>query len=216
MRLLDSTCLPDKLFKQPRLRGRIVAYSEPRMERGYYLRRIYGIGKYLTYARGIEANRIAVIDGGYKEQFSTELWLIPEGANFPLPLTKLPQPSVSISSAYKFDEECLDCAPAVGLYLYGLDEGLQFYAEALRRYPAARGLLIVRPDQDVSIRRALNEAHKAKGLLIKNYGIEADLVIVRSGRSRKDGTAVVEMWVVPAGAKFPTTTSNKRLQRTAR
>ena len=56
----------DKLFKQPRLRGQIVAYSDPRMERGYYLRRIHGIGKYLTYARGIETNRIAVVDGGYK------------------------------------------------------------------------------------------------------------------------------------------------------
>src|SRR5437773_12382833 len=35
----------DKLFKQPKLRGRIIAYSGPRIERGYYLRRIYGIGK---------------------------------------------------------------------------------------------------------------------------------------------------------------------------
>jgi hypothetical protein len=204
----------DKLFKQRRLSGRIIAYCESQMERGLYLRRIHGIAKYLTYARGIEANRVAVIDGGYREQFVTELWLIPEGSNPPVPVPKSPQPSVSISSAYKFDEECLDCATAVDLYLYGLDEGLQFYAEALRRYPAARGLLIVRPDHDVSIRRALNEAHKAKGLLIKNYGIDADRVIVRSARSRKDGTAVVEMWVVPSGATFPTTTSNKRLQRT--
>lgn len=116
------------------------------MPRGSYLRRIHGIAKYLTYTRGIETNRIAVIDGGYKEQFSTELWLIPEGANPPTPIPKLPQPSVNISSAYKFDEECLDCAEAVGLTLYGLDEGLQFYAEALRKYSGARGLIIVKYD----------------------------------------------------------------------
>jgi hypothetical protein len=208
--------LANKLFSQSSLRAQIVAYSDLRMERGYYLRRIYGIGKYLTHARGIEANRVAVVDGGYKNQFSTELWLIPEGAKPPTPVSKVPKPSVRISSAYKFDEECLDCAPAVGLYLYGLDEGLQFYAEVLRKYPAARGLIIVRPDEDVSLRRALNEARKARSLLIKRYGIDANQVVVKSARSRNDGTAIVEMWVVPASAKFPTTTSNKRLQLTPR
>src|SRR5437763_603615 len=101
------------------------------MERGSYLRRIYGIHRYLTEARGIEANRVVVVDGGYKEKFITQLWLIPEGAEPPSPAPTISQPPVSTSSAYKFDEECLNCAPAVGLYLYGLDEGLKFYAEAL-------------------------------------------------------------------------------------
>jgi hypothetical protein len=206
----------DKLFKQPTLKGRIIAYSEPRIERGGYLRRIYGVGKYLTYARGIEVDRVTVVDGGYREQFTTELWLIPEGAKPPLAISKLPPPSVSISAAYKFDEECLDCSPAVGLYLYGLDEGLKFYAEVLQRSPAARGMFVVRPDQDIRTRTALREGFKARGLLIKTYGIKAQRVIVKSAGSRNDGTAVVEMWVVPAGAQLPVATSNKRLQLTAR
>ena len=206
----------DKLFKQPKLRGQIIAYCEPKMERGWYLRRIHGIGKYLTYARGIEANRVAVVDGGYRQRLTTELWLIPEDANPPLPGPTLPQPPASISSAYKFDAECLDCAPAVGLYLYALDDGLKFYAEELRKHTGARAIFIVRPDQDVSIRIALNEAHKARRLLIKSYGIEADRITVRSARSLNDGTAVVEMWVVPAGAKFRAVTSHKALQLTAR
>jgi hypothetical protein len=206
----------DKLFRQPGLRGQIVAYSDPLMPRGSYLRRIHGIAKYLSYARGIETNRIAVIDGGYKEQSSTELWLIPEGANPPTPIPKLPQPSVNTSSAYIFDEECLDCSEAVGLTLYGLDEGLQFYAEALRKYSGARGLIIVRPDEDVSLRKMLNEARQARSLLVKKYGIDASRVAIKSARSRNDGTAVAEMWVVPAGAKFPSTTSNEALQLTAR
>jgi hypothetical protein len=198
----------DKLFKQRNLRGRIIAYSEPSIARGDYLRRIYGIGKYLTYARGIEANRVAVVDGGYRKRFSTELWLIPEGANPPAPVSRLPPPSLSPSEAYKFDEECLNCSPAVGLSLYGLDEGLQFYAHELQRNPFARGLIIVRPDQGVSIRTALKEAFKARGLLIKRYGIKPNRVVVKPANTRHDGTAVVEMWVVPAGVRLPTTTSN--------
>jgi len=206
----------DKLFKQPRLKGQIVAYSDPRFDRGGYLRRIYGIGKYLTDARGIDADRIIVVDGGYSERLSTELWLVPEGANPPLPDSKLVPPSVNISAAYKFDEECLDCSPAVNLYLYGLDEGLQFYAEVLQRSPGARGVFVVRPDRDFKMRPALREALKARSLLIKRYGIKAQRVSVKSAGSRNDGTAVVEMWVVPAGAQLPVTTSNnKRLERTA-
>ena len=192
----------DRLFKQPKVRGQIIAYSEPQMERGSYLRRIYGIGKYLTDARGIEANRVAVVDGGYSERFTTELWLIPEGAHPPSPISKLAQPEGKIS-AYKFDEECLNCAPAVALYLYGLDEGLRFYAEVLQRYLTARGVMIVRPDHDVSVRTALNEARKAKRLLVKHHGIRASRISVKSARTRHDGTATVEMWVVPAGARMP-------------
>jgi hypothetical protein len=198
----------DKLFKQPKLKGQIIGYSDPGIQRGGYLRRIYGIGKYLTYARGIDADRITVVDGGYRGELSTELWLIPEGANPPIPDSKLVPPSVNISAAYKFDEECLDCSPAVALYLYGLDEGLQFYAEVLQRSPIARGVFVVRPDQDVRIRTALREALKARALLIKRYGIKAERVTVKASASRRDGTAGVEMWVVPAGAQLPVTTPN--------
>ena len=94
----------EKLFKQPALRGYIVAYNEPRMERGSYLRRIYGISRYLTEARGIEANRVIVMDGGYKGKFVTELWLLREGANPPAPAPTTSQPLANTTSAYKFDE----------------------------------------------------------------------------------------------------------------
>ena len=155
---------------------------------------------------------IAVVDGGYSERFTTELWLIPEGASPPSPISKLAQPTESIS-AYKFDEECLDCSPAVDLYLYGLDEGLRFYADVLQRHLTARGVMIVRPDHDVSVRTALNEARKAKRLLVKQHGISANRISVESAKSRNDGTASVEMWVVPAGARMPYATSNRRTRR---
>lgn len=196
--------LAERLFKEPKTRGHIIAYCEAKMDRGAYLRRIYGIAKYLTYNRGIEANRIAVVDGGYKPRFSTELWLIPENADPPAPVSTIPQPPLKTSTAYKFDEECLDCSPAVGLYLGGLDEGLRFYAEELQKQSGARGLFVVRPDVDVSIRNALGQARKARTRLNKKFGIDAKRVIVKSARSRKDGTAVVEMWVVPTGVKLPT------------
>jgi hypothetical protein len=205
----------EKLFNQPKLRGYILAYNEPRMGRGSFLRRIYGVGRYLTEARGIETNRVVVADGGFRENFVTQLWLIPEGAEPPLIAPTLPQPTVVASSAYKFDEECLNCAPAVGLYLYGLDEGLKFYAEELRKNPDSRGLIIVRPDRNVSVRKALKEARSAKSLLVKKYGVDANRIIIKSDRSRNDGTAVAEMWVVPRDAKQAAATSNNGTHPTA-
>src|SRR4051812_20512656 len=166
----------EKLFKQPKLRGCIIAYNEPRMEyRGSYLRRIYGVGRYLTETRGIEASRIVVVDGGYKDKFTTELWLIPEGVNPPLPIPSMSQPIINASAAYKFDEECLNCDAAVNLYREGLDaEGLKFYAEALRQNPDSRALIIVRPDRNISVQYALKEARRAKSLLVKNLGIDVN------------------------------------------
>jgi hypothetical protein len=206
----------DKLLKQPKLRGYIVAYSEPRMEqRGSYLRRIYGVGRYLTEARGIEANRIVVVDGGYKEKFTTELWLIPEGANPPTPVHSTSQPTFNTSVAYKFDVECLNCDSAVNLYRDGLDaEGLKFYAEALRKNPGSRAVIIVRPNRDIGVRYALREARRAKSLLVKNLGIDVNRVIIRTGRNRNDGIAVAELWIVPHGAKQPMATSNNSFNRT--
>jgi hypothetical protein len=205
----------EKLSKHPKLRGYIVAYSEPRMERGSYLRRIYGVGRYLTEARGIEAHRIRVVDGGYKEEFSTELWLVLEGTNPPTPAPSMAQPTVNTSVAYKFDEECLDCSSAVYLYRDGLDEeGLRFYADALRKNLNSRGLIIVRPDRDMGVRAALKEARRAKRLLVKKRGIAANQIVIKTGRSRNDGTAVAEMWIVPHGAKQPPSTSNNSFNRT--
>lgn len=191
----------DRLFNRPKLRGYIRTYSRSQMQRGSYLRRLHGIARYLTEARGIEANRIAVVDGGYREKFVTQLWLVPEGAEPPRPEPSTSQPAVNTSSAYQFDVECLNCSAAVNLDLYGLDEGLKFYAQELRKNPDSRGLFLVRSDRNVSVREALKEARRAKRLLTKTHDIDAGRISIRSGRSRNDGTAVVEMWIVPRGAK---------------
>ncbi len=209
---LDSFAVT--IYKNPNLRGYIIGYAEPRMERGYYLRRIFGVGNYLVETRGLGANRLVVIDGGYKEKFTTELWLIPDGVVAPTPSPTMARPQVNSSAAYKFDDECLECEPAVNLYLYGLGDGIKFYAEALRGSPDSKGLIIVRPGTHIGKRRALNEAREGEKLLAKNYGIGANRIIIRMGMRRDDKIAVVEMWIVPRGAKPPKATSHYSLNRT--
>jgi hypothetical protein len=193
----------ETLRKESKVHGYVVMYTQPQMKRGYYLRRLHGIGRYLTDSRGIEGSRIQIVDGGYRDRFLTQLWLIPEGSELPLLASTMQPPIGRNSSAYQFDSECLNCAPAVSLYLYGLDEGLKFYAEALRESQGSIALFIVRPDRTLRLRPALKEVRRAKALLIQKYGIKANRIAIRSGRSRNDGTAVAEMWIVPRGANHP-------------
>lgn len=185
------------LSKDHNKRGCILSYSSPRVVRGHYLRRIYGIVRYLTEARGIEANRILLIDGGYKESSATELWLVSAGYA-PTPKPSRAPPQINFSVPYKFDEECLECGPAVALYLYGLDEGLRFYAEVLRDNPTCRALIIVRPGTgDVNRRDVVTEARQTKRRLVSQHEIEANRISIRLRHPRADHLAVAEMWIMP-------------------
>jgi hypothetical protein len=39
--------------------------------------------KYLVDTRAIEESRIVIVDGGYREALTTELWIVPQGATPP-------------------------------------------------------------------------------------------------------------------------------------
>jgi hypothetical protein len=40
---------------------------------------------YMSDGRGIDANRIVVVNGGYRDRWAAELWVVPKGANPPAP-----------------------------------------------------------------------------------------------------------------------------------
>ena len=40
---------------------------------------------YLVNSRGVDSNHIVVINGGYRESWSAEIWIVPKGANPPTP-----------------------------------------------------------------------------------------------------------------------------------
>jgi hypothetical protein len=49
---------------------------------------------YLTNNRGIDASRIEVIDGGYREEPTIEFWVIPAGAKPPQPVPTLTEKAI--------------------------------------------------------------------------------------------------------------------------
>ena len=71
-------CTPSCEFDYPRCRPHY-----PR--RGEAERRVGRIKPYLMNTRGIDDDRIFVVNGGFRESWTAELWLVPKGA--PPPLT---------------------------------------------------------------------------------------------------------------------------------
>jgi hypothetical protein len=61
------------VMKERLNRGVIVVYGRSRNERGKIMKRAERAKKYLTQKHGIEAQRILIVDGGYRERSATEL-----------------------------------------------------------------------------------------------------------------------------------------------
>lgn len=97
-----------ELRDHPKLKGYIIFYDgrnelPARVAAQRFLRPL----SYLIETRDMDAARINGINGGFREEQATELWLIPEGASAPEPTG-----TITVSSpkgkTYKFDERFLE------------------------------------------------------------------------------------------------------------
>jgi hypothetical protein len=184
----------EALRKNAAVRGYLIGYHPISTPPGVFLRRVYGDQRYLVEMRGLDPKRVLAIDGGCRNKFTMELWLVPNESRPPTPTPTCfgPPPAERLL----FDEECLECSPAVNLDLDGLVEGLKFYAATLRDNPLLRGLILVRPGEHVETRGALGEGRKAKRRLTRDFRIPSRRVTVRLAPRRKDNLSTAEMWVI--------------------
>ncbi len=71
------------LQNDPTAQGYVVSYGGRRGRAGEAQARADFAKDYLVNTRGIDGGRIVTIDGGFKEEANTELWLVPSGATPP-------------------------------------------------------------------------------------------------------------------------------------
>ena len=71
------------LQENPGAQGYIIAYGGRRGPAGEAQRRADFARDYLVNTRGIDAGRLVTIDGGFREEATTELWIVPAGATPP-------------------------------------------------------------------------------------------------------------------------------------
>jgi hypothetical protein len=72
-----------ELQNDPTAQGYLICYGGRRGRAGEAQRRCDRAKDYLVTTRGIDASRIVTVDGGYKEELSVELWIVPNGATPP-------------------------------------------------------------------------------------------------------------------------------------
>ena len=87
------------LSQFPAARGYIIFYGGRSFrgrlpKRGEAAARAARIQPYLVKRRGVAADRIAVINGGYAESFHVELWIVPPGAVAPEPISTVPEKEI--------------------------------------------------------------------------------------------------------------------------
>jgi hypothetical protein len=94
------------LQNKPEAAGYIIAYRSAdilpsQIESKSYLRRAQ---HYLVNTRGIDANRIKVIDGGFRKEETTEIWLVPPGGAVPEASDTVPVPVIPKGKTYLYDK----------------------------------------------------------------------------------------------------------------
>ena len=83
-----------QLQQEPESQGYVIVYSGRRSRAGQMERMSDRARSYLVQSRGIEPNRLTILQGGYQEADTYELWICPAGATPPQPT-----PTVSPSEA---------------------------------------------------------------------------------------------------------------------
>jgi len=72
-----------ELQNDPTAQGYLVCYGGRTGRAGEAQRRCDRAKGYLTSTRGIDASRIVTVDGGFREDLTVELWIVPSGATPP-------------------------------------------------------------------------------------------------------------------------------------
>ena len=85
-----------QLQRSPHARGYIVFYGgrlfRGRLpKRGEAAARAARMKPYLVKVRGIPSKRVIVVDGGYKDSWTAELWIVSPGASAPVPVSLIPK-----------------------------------------------------------------------------------------------------------------------------
>lgn len=208
-----------ELQNAPQSGAFIVAYPQANKFPGWPLRRALWCRAYLIKGRMIDAGRVHVVNGGFRDDVRFELWVEPPGAQPPVRPFDLAAELAREKTPYLFDLfyilENPPGVPDVEEYDYLDDvDSYEPFVTTLRNDPAARGLVIAyatRRDRRGEDRRL---AARRKLAILKGYSIGADRIVAVGGGLRKEKT--IEFWIVPPGAELPKPTPTVRTRHRRR
>lgn len=84
------------LRDEPQMKGYILVYASKEFPANKARMRAQNAKKYLVERRNMESKRIDVIEGGYREQFEVELYIVPSNGSPPTPYPTLASPELEV------------------------------------------------------------------------------------------------------------------------
>jgi hypothetical protein len=200
MARLDRFAL--ELNSHPDSRGIIVASNtiNYRTPRGKFLRLAYGYRNYLVSSRGVEAERISVVEGERKPEPRFELWTLPryelstisEEATAPEPSTPQEFDWLPIGP----ETQCVGHLP---MELYKLEDGLRILRAVLTNHSRAKVWIVVHARARDSQAAAQAIINRSRQLLIRD-GVKAERILTAIGSPRSSTCGAVNLWIVPANS----------------
>jgi hypothetical protein len=163
---------------------------------------------YLINQRGVEPERVFVVNGGRKEgveRVLNELWVVPEGAPPPFDAPEKDKYSDAQFSGkfdtYSTDDSIYAQVVEMGWTMEGMAR--HEFAEKLKQQPESVGYLVVRPSKTAAPGAFRRVARRDEAMLANDYGIGAGrLKSIYGGESEGEYTSV-ELWVLPKSAPPP-------------
>lgn len=196
-----------ELQNDPGAKGVLVGYDprdKGRGRAGWNLK----VGRYyLVNVRGIEPSRVAIVSGGSREgdEVTTELWLVPEGAEPPL---KLPAEDRFTGKEFsgKFDTYATDALvyrEQIEMGFSGDDISREEFAQKLKQQPGSRGYLVVRAPKGSATGTWRSVGQREEQIIRKDYEVEARRLSSINGGTAAGDNAEVELWILPKRARPP-------------
>ena len=200
------TDLPMPIFveldKHMGAKAAVVVYAPLPGEAMSYARHV---SRWLTESRGVTAERLSEVYGGFAEKKRLELWLVPAGAEPPPPAHAFTRGVVALFDEYSYwgGESCY----------YEREVALEVFAETLKHMPGWRGTVVVRPHLNrrglkpadegwdaapLNRRRALRQAAADRLHLVRQLGLDPSRI--RAVVGARDEWSHAELWLIPPAA----------------
>jgi len=207
-----------ELQNNPSAKGYIVAYGVPNKLPGWPFRRASQVKGYLVSARGIDAERIELVYGGYRDNVTYQLWIVDAGTQLPVPPFDFAAALAREKTPFLFDQFAwfplsADDTGIESGYIGYLDERGRYeaFVLALRSDPGARGCVIAyakRGNRRGTDRRL---ATRIKYTIVTTNAVGVERIVALGGGSRPQQE--VELWIVPPGSPLPKPTPTRRPAR---
>jgi hypothetical protein len=202
---LDNLAM--ELQNEPQSKALIVGYDrkgEAHSRADWYLK----VSRfYLINSRGIEPSRVAIVNGGSRDgkDVVTELWLVPDGAEPPVPMPATDKYAAKDFSG-KFDSYVTDdqiYREIIEMGYSGTEISQSEFAEKMKEQPDSNGYLVIRTSKKSVPGAWRRIARREEQLLQKDYNIEARRLKSVNGGQIEGDYAEVQLWILPKSAPPP-------------